>query len=261
MHILLTNDDGFHAKGIQILAKNLRQMSYEVSIVAPLKEKSASSHSITLKREIRVDKIANNEYTVDGTPVDSVIIAIQRLVTKPIDLVISGINSGQNMGEDIHYSGTVAAAKEAAFFGYKAIAVSINEYQNQHFETAAICLCHMLKNALSETLQNNQVLNINVPNVELKELKGIRLTSTGHRKYYNFINKLADDDNGFTYVIGGDAPIWDYAKGSDAEAVLQNFVSLTPLGFDMTKGDAFPILSDWLDCNENNLRLQDLHEI
>jgi 5'-nucleotidase len=165
------------------------------------------------------------------------------------------------MGEDIHYSGTVAAAKEAAFFGYKAIAISINEYQNQHFETAAICLCHMLKNNLIETLHHKQLLNINVPNVKINEINGFRLTSTGHRKYYNFIKSISEDDNGFTYIIGGDKPIWEFAKGSDAEAVQQNFISLTPLGFDMTKGDAFPVLLEWLENNDDTLKLQDLYEI
>lgn len=253
MHLLLTNDDGINAKGIQTLAAYCRKANYDVTIVAPLQERSAASHSLTLRRPIRVEKIKENEYSVDGTPVDCVIIALQKLVNKPIDLVISGINAGQNMGEDIHYSGTVAAAKEAAFFGYKSIAISINSYTDQLYETAAFWLLKMLQQNLIESLATNQVLNINIPNIPKDKINGIRLTSTGHRKYYNFIKLREEDDKGFSYIIGGDKPIWDNMKGSDAEAVAENHISLTPIGFEMTKGDSFPVLLEWLEENSTQL--------
>lgn len=257
MHILLTNDDGYHATGIQTLSRHLKQSGFQVTVVAPLSERSAASHSLTLRKSIRVQKVNETDYTVDGTPVDSVIIAVQRLLKQPIDLVISGINAGQNMGEDIHYSGTVAAAKEAAFFGYKAIAVSINEYSNQNFETAARWMCLMLKQNLDSILQKNQVLNINVPNIEFNQVKGIRLTTTGHRKYYNFIQLVEEDDKGFSYIIGGDKPVWEEIKGTDSEAISENYVSITPLGFEMTKGDSFPVLLEWLEENESSFRLNE----
>lgn len=257
MHILLTNDDGYYATGIQTLSRHLKQSGFQVTVVAPLSERSAASHSLTLRKSIRVQKVNETDYTVDGTPVDSVIIAVQRLLKQPIDLVISGINAGQNMGEDIHYSGTVAAAKEAAFFGYKAIAISINEYSNQNFETAARWMCLMLKQNLDCILQKNQVLNINVPNIEFNKVKGIRLTTTGHRKYYNFIQLVEEDDKGFSYIIGGDKPVWEEIKGTDSEAISENYVSLTPLGFEMTKGDAFPVLLEWLEENESSFRLNE----
>jgi 5'-nucleotidase len=255
VHILLTNDDGYHAPGIQTLALCLKSEGFDVSIVAPLKEKSAASHSLTLRKAIRVNRITESDYTVDGTPVDSIIIAFQKLNQKPIDLIVSGINSGQNMGEDIHYSGTVAAAKEAAFFGYKAIAVSIDTYKDQKYESAAKWLCLMLKNNLVDFIHNNMVLNINFPNASFEKIKGIRLTTTGHRKYYNFIEIIDEDEAGFSYIIGGENPIWEDIKGSDSDAVRDGFVSLTPLGFDMTKGSSFPLLLEWLEEHSSQLKI------
>lgn len=254
MHILLTNDDGIQAKGIRTLASYCRQAGFDVTVVAPSQERSAASHSLTLRRPVRAEKIAEQEYSIDGTPVDCMVIAVQKLLHKPVDLVISGINAGQNMGEDIHYSGTVAAAKEAAFFGYKAIAISINSYKDQLFDTAAKWMVLLLQSGLADILQTNQVLNINVPNISFDEVKGIRLTSTGHRKYYNFIKLVEEDEKGFSYIIGGDLPVWETRKGTDAEAISENYISLTPLGFEMTKGESFPVLLEWIEDNETRLK-------
>jgi 5'-nucleotidase len=253
VHILLTNDDGIKAKGIQTLAEFCRTAGHEVVIAAPSSERSASSHSITLRRPVKVTALGNNEFSIDGTPVDCVIIAVQKLIRKPIDLVISGINAGQNMGEDIHYSGTVAAAKEAAFLGYKAIAISLTSYSDQLFSTAASWLMAMINNGLADILSTNQVLNVNVPNLASDQIKGIRLTNTGHRKYYNFLKLIEEEQDSFTYMIGGDLPVWEEIKGSDAEAVREGFVSLTPIGFDMTKGDSFPVLLEWLEEAAENI--------
>lgn len=250
MHILITNDDGIQAKGLQTLATYCREAGFEVTIVAPANEKSASSHSLTLRRAIHVDKVAPREFAVDGTPVDCMVIAANRIVDTPVDLVISGINAGQNMGEDIHYSGTVAAAKEAAFFGLKAVAISINTYRDHIYETAAMWMVKLIQCGLIDTIQHNELLNINIPNLPEEKIKGVRLTRTGHRKYYNFIKVLSETETGFSYQIGGDSPVWDNHKGTDAEAVSEGYVSITPLGFDMTKGEAFPLLLEWIE--ENN---------
>jgi 5'-nucleotidase len=254
VHILITNDDGFNAKGLRTLAQYCREAGFDVTIVAPSTEQSATSHSLTLRRPVRVDKIAPQEYSVDGTPVDCMVIAVQKLLEKPVDLVISGINAGQNMGEDIHYSGTVAAAMEAAFFGLKSVAISINSYKDQKFETAAKWMVKLLQHGLADILHNNHVLNVNVPNVDFDEVKGIKLTHTGHRKYYNFLKLVEEDEKGFAYLIGGDLPVWEKQKGTDAEAVGENFISLTPLGFEMTKGDAFPVLLDWITEHNGALK-------
>jgi len=253
LHILITNDDGIEAKGLRTLVSYCKDAGYDVTIVAPSHERSAASHSLTLRKPVRVTKIAPQEYSIDGTPVDCMVIAVQKLIEKPVDIVISGINAGQNMGEDIHYSGTVAAAMEAAFFGYKAIAISINAYREQNFETAAMWMVNMLQHGIVETLHSSHVLNVNIPNIPYEEVKGIRLTSTGHRKYYNFLKLVEEDETGFSYLIGGDLPVWEKQKGTDAEAVEEKYVSLTPLGFEMTKGDAFPVLMEWIEENENSL--------
>jgi len=253
VHILLTNDDGFNSDGIQILAKHCREAGYETTIAAPKEERSAASHSITLRRPITVEKIAEGEYSIDGTPVDCVTIALQKLAKHPPDLVISGINAGQNMGEDIHYSGTVAAAKEAAFLGHKAIAVSLTAYKDQIYDTAAFWMVKLLKRGFINILDNNMVMNINVPNVPIDQIKGIKLTTVGHRKYYNFLKLIDKKENIFSYLIEGDLPIWERKKGTDAEAIAENYISLTPLGFNMTKGDAFPALMEWLEENEKFL--------
>ncbi|MDP2172799.1 MAG: 5'/3'-nucleotidase SurE [Candidatus Cloacimonadaceae bacterium] len=251
MRILAINDDGIQALGIRTLIDHLRQAGHEVIIVAPDRERSAASHSLTLRKDLRVTRIAELEYSVDGTPVDCTVIALQKLITGRIDLVISGINAGQNMGEDVLYSGTVAAAVEASFFGHKAIAISINSYTDQRFETAAAWMVKLLDMGIEHLISPREILNINVPNVPPEAIRGIRLTRVGHRKYYNFIKIMDQFEDGFSYRIGGDQPIWDLQKGTDAEAINENYISITPLGFEMTRGDSFPQILEWLE--EHNL--------
>lgn len=250
MNILLCNDDGIYAEGIRSLAKHLKAAGHKTVIVAPDRERSAASHSISLRKDLQVKQIADNEYSVDGTPVDCAVIALQKIITEPIDLVISGTNAGQNMGEDVLYSGTVAAAVEASFFGYPAIAVSINSYTDQLYETASAWMVRFLELGLHRMAANRCVLNVNFPNVHMSEIKGVRLTRIGHRKYYNFIKVLRETEDGFVYRIGGDQPEWDNSKGTDAEAVADKYVSITPLGFEMTKADVYPEILEWLEDNK-----------
>ncbi len=249
MKIMLTNDDGVFALGIRTLARHLEQAGHELMIVAPDSERSAASHSITLRRNLRVKMLKENEYSVDGTPVDCVVLATQKILQSAPDLVISGINAGQNMGEDVLYSGTVAAALEASLFGYKAIAVSINSYQGQNFATAASWMARLLELGIDGLIPERGILNVNFPNVEQDEIKGIRLTNTGHRRYYNFITVIEELEDGFIYKIGGDLPEWEIQKGTDAEAVAENYISITPLGITLTHGEAFPSILEWLETN------------
>ncbi len=255
MNILLTNDDGIFAPGIRALAAELKLAGHKLTIIAPDRERSAASHSLSLRTDIVVKKISENEYSVSGTPVDCSVVALQKIITEPIDLVLSGINAGQNMGEDVLYSGTVAAAVEASLMGKRAIAISINSYSDQKFDVAARWMRKMLDLGIDKLAQPHGVLNINIPNIDFHEVKGIKLTRTGHRKYYNFIKVTEENHDGFTYRVGGDLPVWDTEHGTDAEAIAEGFISITPLGFDLTRSDDFPDLLDWLETN-NLMRLE-----
>ena len=257
MRILLTNDDGIMAPGVRTLREHLKNAGHETILIAPDRERSAASHSLSLKRDLRVTQLGKDEYSVDGTPVDCVVVALQHIVESPIDLVISGINAGQNMGEDVLYSGTVAAALEAALYGNKAIAISINSYQDQLYDTAAAWMTRLLEMGIDELCVPQGVLNINVPNIHMEDIKGVRLTRTGHRRYYNFIKITQEYEDGFSYRIGGDKPIWDEVKGSDAEAVGEGYISVTPLGFELTGASSFPQILEWLEENRL-LQLRDL---
>ncbi len=250
MKILLVNDDGILAPGIRALAEELKTAGHKITIVAPDSERSAASHSLSIRKELIVKKIAENEYAVSGTPVDCSVIALQKILTEPVDLIISGINAGQNMGEDVLYSGTVGAAMEAALLGNRAIAVSINSYKNQRFEVAASWMRKLLDLGIDKQAEAFGVLNINIPNLPLEEIKGIRLTRTGHRKYYNFVKIIKENEDGFVYEVGGDIPVWDNETGTDAEAVNNGYISLTPLGFELTRSETFPRILNWLEENE-----------
>jgi len=235
------------AAGIRTLRKHLENAGHQVIMIAPDRERSAASHSLSLKRDLWVKRLAENEYSVDGTPVDCVVVALQHIIKEPVDLVISGINAGQNMGEDVLYSGTVAAALEAALNGLRAIAISINSYQDQLYDTAAAWMVKLLSSGIAELCVAHGVLNINIPNLPPEKLRGVRLTSTGHRRYYNFIRITQEFEDGFSYRIGGDLPTWEQVKGSDAEAVGDGYISITPLGFELTESASFPPILQWLE--------------
>ena len=245
MRILLTNDDGFDAPGINVLADELEKNGYEIIIAAPDTEQSATSHAITLNKPIRIIERGKDRYAISGTPADCISLAFQVLVKKPVDLVISGINAGQNMGEDLLYSGTVAAALEAMFLGYRSIAVSLTSYTDQRFKTAAHYMKKLLQNNVYELIVGHEILNINIPNVEIPEVTGIKITKLGHRHYQDFVKERIDAEGRKTYFIGGDIPHWSYEKDTDAAAVLDKYISITPVFPDFTKRDSFDKLITW----------------
>ncbi len=189
MNILLSNDDGFHAHGIQFLAKALREAGHKVTIVAPDRNRSAASSCLTLVDPLRVHKFENGDYTViAGTPADCVHLALNGLLDEPFDLVVSGINHGANLGDDVVYSGTVAAALEGRHLPLPSIAVSLVGHQGAnylvghcHFETAAQVVLDLLPKVETDKIPANQVLNVNVPNVPYTELKGMMVTRLGDR--------------------------------------------------------------------------------
>jgi len=227
--ILLSNDDGYDSPGIRILKDGLKDLG-RVVISAPLREMSASSHSITLRREIKVEEVEQDVFAVSGTPADSVLIAIYGILEKMPDIVISGINDGHNLGEDIFYSGTVAAAREGAMYGVPSLAVSLalNQDPHRHYESA-VYFVRKIALVMMEKKMQGELLNLNVPNSPFDEIKGLKITRLSTRRYKDPVMKLREN----LYVIGGE-PLWNREKGTDLEAVLEGYASLTPLLKDMT---------------------------
>ncbi|MDP8231285.1 MAG: 5'/3'-nucleotidase SurE [Candidatus Zophobacter franzmannii] len=245
MKILLTNDDGITAPGIVILAEHLTKAGHEINLVAPSEQKSASSHSITLFKDITLKKLTDNSWSVDGTPADCMVVAGMYILDTTYDLVISGINGGQNMGEDIFYSGTVAAAAEAAFQGSKSIAISIDTYSDQKYETAAKVMVDLLENGIVNMISEKRVLNINVPNIAYEEITGVKITRSGNRSYSNFMRVKSESEEELVYEVGGDYPDWCYLPGTDSYAIRGNHVSITPLKFDLNERPYHQELKDW----------------
>ncbi len=228
MKILLTNDDGYSARGITLLFDTLTELGFDTYLVAPETEKSGASHSITLHRDLVAKKVKDKVYSISGTPADCVIYAIHE-VADDFDLVVSGINAGQNMGEDIFYSGTVAAATEACFLGYPALAFSMCAYKDQMYETGVEIVVKIISLKLHEQLKKNELLNINVPNIPYEEIKGFRVTKIGERRYKNFIHFSEKSEDLSVYRVGGDIPECVHDEESDYFAIANNYVSITHL--------------------------------
>ena len=250
MRILLTNDDGIDAPGINVLAGVLGKNGHEIIIVAPDMEQSAASHSITLHQPLRLLQKEDNKFAVTGSPADCVILAEKIVLKEPIDLVISGINGGQNMGEDILYSGTVAAALEAMFLGFNAISVSLAAYVDQKFETAANCMNKMLENGLHELIDKSEVFNINIPNVEMEDIKGIKITQVGHRKYQDFVKEQTDPRGRKIYWIGGAKPLWSKEGNTDFKAISENYISITPIYPNFSRHQSYQKMENWVKKNK-----------
>lgn len=244
-NILLTNDDGVFAEGIEELAKVLRK-KYFVTIVAPDRERSAASHSLTLHHPLRIVKVSKNKYAIDGTPADCVILAINSILKRKPDLVISGINNGPNMGEDILYSGTVSAAIEAMNMGYPAIAVSLASYQKGDFSDCAIIIDSLLDKDFISILSPKTILNINIPPFSINEIKGIKVTKLGHRIYTDFIEERNDPRGKPYFWIGGQVPKWSEGGKTDFDAIKAGYVSITPINVDMTNYSYFLTIENWI---------------
>lgn len=243
--ILLTNDDGVSATGINKLADVLRN-TYDVTIVAPDREQSASSQALTLHCPLRLKKIKSKVFFVDGTPTDCVNLALKVVANDDIDLVISGINRGQNMGEDVLYSGTLAAAIEAMNLGFPAMAVSLTDPGADFSDCAQIVNSILEKNIFS-ILSANTVLNINIPPLPLEKIKGIKVTKLGHRVYDDFIQERIDPRGKSYFWIGGEAPEWQGDEDTDVYAIQHGYVSVTPITIDMTDYNYFPKINKWVD--------------
>jgi 5'-nucleotidase len=232
-NILLTNDDGLAAEGLRALAESLRPVA-SVVIVAPDQEQSASSHAITLDKPLRIKEHSAGVYGVSGTPTDCVLLAVHGILDRKPDLIVSGINHGPNMGEDVTYSGTVAAAIEGCILGIPAMAVSLASWESASFEAAAIAARLLANRLLSESRERTRLWNVNVPPIGTHQIKGIKATKLGSRIYNDLIIKKKDPRGRDYFWIGGQEPGWSTEEKTDFAAVSAGFVSVTPLRLDFT---------------------------
>jgi len=244
MKILISNDDGLYAPGIIELTSALRQIA-EVMVVAPDRDRSGASNSLTLNNPLRIRRHPNNTISVEGTPTDCVHLAITGLMDEQPDMVVSGINSGANLGDDILYSGTVAAAIEGRFLGAAAIAISLAGRQN--FKTAAEVAKRLVQHAVSDPLPPSTILNVNVPDVPLNELKGFEVTRLGTRHRAEPTIKTIDPRGNEGYWVGLPGPEQDAGPGTDFYAVSAKKVSITPINLDLTHYKAFDQVASWIN--------------
>ncbi len=250
MHILLSNDDGYLAEGLVALANALRKYA-EITVVAPDRNRSAASNSLTLEMPLRAHSTDNGFIKVDGTPTDCVHLAITGLLDKEPDMVFAGINHGSNLGDDVLYSGTVAAATEGRFLGLPAIAISLVGSNPTHFETAAEVAANLLKQIINQPLPKDIILNVNVPDVPIADLKGYQATRLGQRHKSEAVIKSADPRGRVIYWVGPPGTEQDAGEGTDFYAVSNGYVSVTPLQIDLTDYESINALNAWLskvDC-------------
>lgn len=245
MLILLSNDDGVYSDGIQILANKFKKFG-RIIVVAPDREQSASSHSLTLHRPLRISKLKKNTYAVSGTPTDCITLGVYEILKKKPDLIVSGINRGGNLGDDVHYSGTVSAAMEGAMMGVPAIAVSlVTRDENPRFNVAANFTNKLVQKVLKKGLPQGVVLNVNVPNVPREKLKGYAYTTLGKRNYGDIIVEKIDPRGKSYYWIGGDEAGFEDIEGSDCNAILDRKISITPLTVRITHHPFLEKIRDW----------------
>ena len=247
MHILLSNDDGYLAPGLKILADCLSRQA-QVTVVAPDRNRSAASNSLTLQRPIRAQLAENQFYKVDGTPTDCVHLAVTGLLKKSLpDMVISGPNDGPNMGDDVLYSGTVAAATEGRHLGLPAIAVSMSSYEPRYYESACCAVERLLAQLAQSMLPADSILNVNVPDMPWQDIKGFKATRLGARHKSSGVIEQKDPRGVPVYWVGPPGDAQDAGEGTDFHAVRHGYVSVTPLQIDLTRYDSLPKLTDWLN--------------
>ncbi len=243
--ILVTNDDGIQSKGIIALARALREIE-DVLIVAPDIEQSAVAHSLTLHRPLRVEKIKKNFYAVDGTPADCVHLAVNTILPEKPRLIVSGINKGGNLGDDIIYSGTVSAAFEGTLLGIPSFAISLVSRSHFKFEVATRFALRMARSIIERGLPKNTFLNINVPNLDEKEIKSYQITHQG-RLIHNGdeVVEKVDPRGRKYYWIGGGELVFEKGGNTDVEAVSKSCISITPLNLDLTNYSSIRELKKW----------------
>lgn len=245
MRILVSNDDGYLAPGLRWLADALSSLG-EVIVVAPDRDRSGASNSLTLRAPIRPRTAENGFICVDGTPTDCVHLAVTGLLDPEPDIVVSGINAGANLGDDVIYSGTVAAAMEGRLLGLTAIAVSLASRRCRHFDTAARVACLLVERIVEHPLDSNVILNVNVPDVEFGALGGFHATRLGHRHRAEPVVRMNDPRGEPIYWVGPSGAEQDAGPGTDFDAVRAGRVSVTPLHVDLTRHQTLNPAERWL---------------
>ncbi|GAA0854297.1 5'/3'-nucleotidase SurE [Aliiglaciecola litoralis] len=251
MRILLSNDDGVFAQGLSCLYQHLSQY-YDVTVIAPDTNCSAASNALSIRKPLRVEKQHNGFYAVNGTPSDCVHLGINQFLDEDPDLVISGINHGPNLGDDVIYSGTVAAATEGRYMGLPAIAVSLDLGEGNHFETAARVIVEIVQHLQNHALPADQILNVNVPDVPYDELQGIEVTRQGRRHRAETMIKDVDPFGKDLYWYGAVGKEQDAGEGTDFHALAKKRCSVTPLSVDMTAYQSLDNMKQWLNKKNNN---------
>ncbi|MBK7364050.1 MAG: 5'/3'-nucleotidase SurE [Nitrosomonas sp.] len=249
MRILLSNDDGYFAPGLAHLANALSTIA-EIVVVAPERDRSGSSNSLTLDRPLKLHKSPNGFYFVNGTPTDCVHLAVTGMLDYLPDMIVSGINDGANMGDDTIYSGTVAAATEGFLFGIPSIAVSLVNQSESNFATAAQVALEMVKRFVERKIHVPILLNINVPDIPMDQLVGMEITRLGRRHKAEPVIKSTNPRGETIYWVGAAGIAQDAGIGTDFFAVKNNKISITPLQIDLTRYDQIGYLKDWLDLSD-----------
>jgi 5'-nucleotidase len=244
--ILVTNDDGVNSPGLISLFNAMKQLG-DAHIVAPDRERSAASRSLTMHRPLKVEKLKKRVYCVNGTPTDCVAIAITKILSEKPALVVSGINKGANLGDDIFYSGTVSAAMESTIMGIPSLAISlVIEKQSKkaplYFETPAKTAVDIGRYILQNSLPHDTLLNINVPNVQMDSIKGMKFTRQGKRVYDNAVHDILDPHGNQHFWIGGGEPSWEKGTDTDIQAIESGYISITPIHLDLTNYDTLKLL-------------------
>ncbi len=251
MHILISNDDGLYAPGIRLLSAGLADHCDRVTVVAPDRDRSGASNSLTLDSPIRVDQQEDGRYKVYGTPTDCVHLAITGLLEQEPDMVVSGINAGANLGDDVLYSGTVAAAMEGRFLGLPAMAVSLvydfGSEGPRHYATAAQAAGILMRQLLAEPLPADTILNVNVPDLPWEEICGFETTRLGHRHCSGDVIPIEDPRGRPFFWVGPPGSDKDNGPGTDFHAVRNGYVSVTPIHVDLTRYQALEQVSHWIE--------------
>jgi 5'-nucleotidase len=257
MRVLVSNDDGVDAPGIRILAEGLRAAGHDVLVVAPDRDRSGASNSLTLDQPIRAERLADNRFRVFGTPTDCVHLALSGLLDEDPDIVVSGINNSANLGDDVIYSGTVSAAMEGRFLGFPAIAVSLasENHDGHHYDSAANAVLLLMRRLLVDPLPADTILNVNVPDLPWDELRGFSVTRLGRRHRSAPCIAQHDPRGRRFWWIGPAGEAEDAGPGTDFHAVHENRISITPIHVDLTRYEALEKVSGWVRSLESRIDL------